>query len=384
MHGFTKYVLRCVIAVSAAIAMNSCVSEDIQDEPVNTGDNTLLSIGFQLPQMEERSRAEGGYEDGVDYENYLDIPNKKYRIYFFDSADKYISRFIPLSFTASGGDNKNMYVAFGVMPNEISELTGFKVVVLANWPKFPDDSSLQPGVTTIGDLCNDASAQFDCLTDFNLSPAYGRLIPFFGVHSYEGVKIEKGQLNTLAEPIALLRAMAKIELVVNIDGVSLSNPGLRGFNSKGYCAPANVLSQDDYNHNGNWNEDYVKTPHLVGDANDAGQGTELLPLLCKQRHDGVNKETWIAYVPEYRNLASADGTENYKSFLEFNLDIQDEGAAPYKIYFRDYADGKEIAGTDFDILRNNCYRFTISIAHGALIINVKKWENAYDNKFTFE
>lgn len=378
MQGFIKHILRPAAVLLATLVLTSCIYEDEPDSPAAVDEPTMLSIGFQLPAMAARSRAGGGYEPGVDYENYVNVERDGYRIYFYDSSDRYITRFVPMTVSELGGSDAMTYSAWGMMPAELTELSDFKIVVLANWPAYPDDSALQPGVSTIGDLCDDASARFDCLTNFELNPDEGRVIPFYGVHHYTGVKIKKGKLNELPEPISLLRAMAKIEVISEIDGVRLTNVCLRGFNTTGYCAPAGVFSHVDYDHNGDWDADYVKTPHLPGDANDAGQDTAVLTMLPVS--DSSGRPRWIAYVPEYRNINADD----YKSHIEFNLDYQDEGDTPYDLQFAEYADGKIVAGSHFDILRNNYYRFTVSIAHGGLMIKVRKWDAAYDNNFTFE
>ncbi len=359
--------------------MVSCIYEDPQDETAIPEARTLLDISFRLPQMNAQTRADGSYEDGVGYENYLDIYNGGFSIYFFGTDNKYITSFVPVAISGPDAGQNGEYKVQSLVPDEIMGLSAFKIVVLANWPSYPDDRMVA-GTTTIDDLCNDVSGQFDCLPSFDLNPDKGLMIPFYGIHSYTGVTIEKGKINTLGEPIALLRAMAKIEVVVDIDGVSLSSIGLRGYNKKGYCAPDKVYTHGDYDHNGDWNQDYVKTPHLIGGANDRNQeGNALLPMFCRQRRDGTKKETWIAYVPEYRNTDPAD----YKSHIELTLDIKD---TPDEIYFADYdkTTGKMIPNTYTDILRNNCYRFTVSLKGGILIIKPQKWEYAYDNEFIFD
>lgn len=355
----------------------SCVY-DGQDGPEFADDDSLLNIGLSLPMTLAETGETGGYVPGEGYENYIDIKNRGYRIYFFDSADKYIARFTPMLITASDSKD-NTYDVLGKATGDIAGLSDFKIVVLANWPSYPD-AGLVRGVSTIDDLCSDAAARFDCLSSFELDPDKGLTIPFFGVHHYAGVTIEKGKRTTLAEPVALLRAMAKIEVFVDIDGATLSSIGLRGYNAKGFCAPAGVYSQSDYDHNGNWDMDYVKSPHLVGGANDTDAGNAYIPLLHKAA-SGTKQEMWIAYVPEYRNL----GAESYKSHIELKLDAQSDEAVPYDIYFADYdANGKMVSNSYFDILRNNCYRFTVTIDRGDLVIKVEKWQNAYDNKFVFD
>jgi len=398
MQEILKYIRYIATAAFAAIAMCSCVYDYLPEEPDEIPhDVTLLNIGFRLPGM--RAASDGGaagvdgYGPGVDYENYLDIKKGKYKIYFFGTDNKYLAEFIPLFLTPSGTDAEGGYEAVGMVPGEVSSLSSFKIVALANWPSCP---AMTPGVTTIDDLCNAEQAQFDfgswidgsSLKSFELNPDRGMIIPFFGVHEYTGVTFEKGKRTVLAEPVALLRAMAKVEVVFDNDAITLSDVVLRGYNPKGYCAPAGVYSQAGYDHNGNWSEDYVKTPHLVGGVNDPGHTNAAVPLLRKyQRDDTKNqKETWVAYVPEYRNTNSAGTPNTEKSHIELRLDIQDADSAPYIIDFAEYDEQGKMKqpGTYFDICRNNYYRFNVKIAGSGLVIIVRKWENAYDNKFIFE
>jgi len=388
MHSFINNIRGKALAALALFAMTSCVYDnDMPDDPnmpVTPGpDRTLLSLGFSMPMSRAENGESNGYIAGVDYENYLDIRNGGYRIYFFDKDNKYITRFIPIGVTPSG-DGENTYDVLGVAPDKIVGLNDYKIVVLANWPNgYPDDELNDGTITTIDELCSHAKAQYDCLPNFDLNPDEGRLIPFFGLHHYTQ-EIVKGERTTLEEPIALLRAMAKVEVVVDINGVSLTDLVLRGYNTRGYCAPVGINEHTDYDHAGaditdKWNQDYTKTPHLIGGKNEDNSADAFIPLLRRYEQNGTQKETWIAYVPEYLSDVS-DGAKN--AHLEFKLDIREDKT--YSVYFAKYDAGKMVADTYQHVLRNNYYRFTISIDHGALVIKVKKWENAYDNKFTFE
>lgn len=383
-----EHILRSTAAallLLAALAAASCVYDDGGEEPE---ERTLLGVGFSLPLSLAEAGGSGGYIPGEGYENYIDVRTPdNYRIYIFDAADNFIARFVPM--LVSPVSDAGRYEVVG-RADALADRSDFKIVVLANWPAYPDDSALAAGSTTIGDLCTAATATFNALTDFELNPAEGRTIPFFGVHHYTGTTVAKGVRTTLAEPVALLRAMAKVELVVGTDGVSLKEVRLQGYNKQGYCAPEGVYSQSDYDHSGDWNADYVRRLHLVGGANDAAAASASAPLF---RKSGSQPETWVAYVPEYSNTGAAD----YKSRLRFKLDIPgvDADDKVYTLYFADYgadtvvgADGSENAappadGTYFDLWRNNCYRFTVTVKGGLLLLNVKQWENAFDNNFEF-
>ncbi len=362
-----------------AVTATSCVY-DKGDEPDVPDDTTLVSMTIQLPGMRTAAAAGTGYESGAGYENYIEISADGMRIYMFDTDNKLLMRFVPTSVTDNGG---NTYTVVGKLPAELETISNFKMVVLANWPAYTDDAALTPGTTTIDDLVKAETAQYTGLTNFVLNPAENRVIPFYGVHEYKDVAIRVGMQNKLSEPVALLRAMAKVEVVLDTPGASLSSVSMRGFNPTGYCAPQGVYSQSDYDHNGQWEQDYVKTLHLPGGFNNADAANAVLPLYRSKEADGEQKETWICYAPEYCNTRIGDVATNFKARLELMVYGIDKDA-PYEIFFADYdANGILQAGTDFDIQRNNCYRFIVKLSHGGLIIKVMKWENTYDNDFIF-
>ncbi len=380
-----EHILRSTVAallLFAALTAASCIYDDGEEE---SDDRTLLDVGFSLPMSLAEAGGNDEYLPGEGYENYLDFGADGYRIYFFDADSKFIARFVPMLVSPVSGADR--YEVVG-RADELAGRSDFKIVVLANWPAYPDDSALIAGETTIEALCTAATATFNALPSFGdgrapfeLNPAAGRTIPFFGVHHYTGMTVEKGLRTTLPDPVKLLRAMAKVEVVVGTDGVSLKELALHGYNKQGCCAPSGVYSQDDYDHNGNWSADYVQRVHLVGGANDADAASAVAPLL---RKSDAQRETWVAYVPEYRNTGASD----FKSCLQFKVDIPGIAAdnKDYTIYFADYeADGVKTppVGTYFDLWRNNCYRFTVKIKGGLLLVNVNQWENAYDNDFEF-
>jgi len=385
MRAILKYSLVAVMMALLAGVTTSCVYDNLADEPDCSGGSpageTMLVIRMNLPVMAETRAGGGTYEPGTGYENYINTTSDGLRIYLFGSDNKFILRFIPMLVSQQGGGSSVTYTAVGRLTPEMESLTDFKVVVLANWPVW-SDGTLVPGVTTIGDLCNDETAQFSSFTRHELNPDEGRTIPFYGVHEYSGVTFEKGTRNTLDEPVALLRAMAKVEVVFDNPGLSFDDVILHGVNSKGYCAPEGVYSQAAYDHDGNWNEDYVRTLHLAGGANDADATSNVTHLLRTQQADGTQKETWVCYVPEYRNT-SGSGPAADRAWLELRLDIPD--ITLENVYFVDYdSSNRPVANTDFDLHRNNLYRFNVSLGKGGLIIRVLKWENTYDNNYTFE
>ena len=88
MNFVIKYI-RCLwLAVFLCIATASCDSD--ADIPVLTSEGRLLNIGFKMP-----ARNGTVTEAGVDRENYIDWSDNAYRIYFFDTNNKFIASFTP-------------------------------------------------------------------------------------------------------------------------------------------------------------------------------------------------------------------------------------------------------------------------------------------------
>lgn len=374
-------------------ALASCSREAAEDPDVPSGGEATLNIGFKIPT---RTAAEG-YEDGETDENYIDIAGGNYRIYFFDTDNKFIAGFDPSGFISADGSDYRQYNVLGKAPDALVEHSTFKMVVLANWPEYPEDSdvnvTLKAGETTITDICNADWAQYDCLTDGNetnptsvaLDPDADRLMPFYGVHEYNDVTFKPGVATILSEPVTLLRAMAKVEVILQTDGesdLSFSSLKINRYNAKGYCAPKDVFHQDSYDHNGNWESDYApQGVHLVGDQNNSEAKELSLRRVRRWDEGGKRYEKWTAYLPEYQNTGAGDAYSSIKARFD---NVQ---AEPYTIFFANYdssgqADNSN--GNRLNIERNNIYRFTVTVRNRRLMVNVQEWEYAYDNNYTFD
>ena len=343
---------------------------------------TTLNIGFRLPTRSLKSGE--SYEVGETYENYIDIENNNYRIYFFTSANKFIARFEPDGFVVAEGSDYSDYSVLGKAPAALVNHKNFKMVVLANWPQYGDDA-MKAGETLLADICDAEWGYFDRFSSFELGPE--RLIPFYGVHEYNNIEFKSGEATLLSEPVTLLRAVAKVEVILKTDDhfdLSFSEVKIRRYNKKGYCAPKNVFSQDNYDHGGEWNSDYVSGLHLVENSNDAEDKIQNFRFASQWTGvDGNKYEKWIAYLLEYQNI---DAGDKY-SCIEVRLDVQTGEDEPYKVYFASYDESGKTDNNDnakrFDISRNNLYRFTITVRNSRLMVNVQGWKYAYDNEYTF-
>lgn len=386
-------IIRCLLLLPAVLLV-SC-SRDAEDDSVPSAGEMTLDIGFKIPT---RAVADG-YEEGDMYENYIDMENGNYRIYFFDAENKLIAPFEPEAFILMAEDDKYVeYSVLGEVPEALAEHSDFfKMVVLANWPQY-NDANMKTEETTIADICNAAWAQYDCLTDgktnptaialnpFAADPTQRKLMPFYGVHEYSNVTFKPGVATILDDPVTLLRAMAKVEVILETDDyfdLSFSSLKINRYNAKGYCAPKDVFTQGDYDHNGSHDDDYVHTLHLVGDVNDGDEKELALRLVRRWDEDGKRYGKWTAYLPEYRNIDAGNAYSSIKA--KFNIQLADDN--PHTIYFSSYSGGKTDNSNEsrLNIERNNIYRFHVKCTsyNYSLMLTVSNWEELYENNFEY-
>ena len=332
-----------------------------------------LQLSLPMDASARTTRMTSGFEAGSKYENYINFNDvNSYRIYFFDTNNNYIARFIPFKTVMAEATEYTLYSVEGEVPEDVlrrasNNAMDFKIVVLANWENYKEPEA----GSALETICNADWAQFEILKSFELGEE--NLIPFYGVNEYEDVPVQYGGTITLEESIPLLRAMAKVEVVLNkedelnTEEMSFSDVTLHGYNSKGYCAPMNG-AYPQKGHIG---------LHLVGNKNEDNAIENTISFLSTQSDN--KKETWIAYVPEYDNTSDEDNA----AYIELRFDIQTEtDKKDFVIHFAD--DQTDIEDTSFDITRNHLYRFNVTIdPKGNLAVEVNDWENVFNNDFIF-
>lgn len=369
-----RHIVAMVFAFVCSLGGVSCSPEAVDGSPDDG--RMQVCIGLRVPLNPQTG---DDFEEGSMYENYIDVAGDNYRIYFFDSNNRFIARFLPSDVVAVEGRNYVDYTVQGEVPEGMAIYRDFKVVMLANWPNYKDDN-LEAGVTTIKELCNADWAQFSRPSKQQLEP--DNLIPFYGVHEYKDVTFEMGKPTVLSEPVTLLRALAKVEIVLEYDKETLEIPArskayICGFNDKGYCAPSGVYSQNDYGQGTDWENDYLGTLHLIGGKNQNGATNNRAEFL--RTSDVAGKVVWVIYLTEYQNK---DVGGEY-SYVE--IDLGEEGT--YKIYFAEYKDGvtDNADAKRLDIMRNNLYRFKVrlKLVDRRIEAEVSDWKNEYDNDFNF-
>ena len=343
-----KHIIRTLSVCIALLLLSACRQEQ---DGLAVADESAASVqvSFTLTTASGNASTRVGTDElGTGYENYIDITNNNFRFLLFDTKDdKFVYSFTPQSVTPAGasGEYTQTYEVEGEMPEEYADFN-YKVVVLANWPDYPEADELVEGKTTIKDICSVYAYQYTA----SFVPSEEHLIPFYGVATISTTL--RPDISTNLGTIDLLRALCKVEVKCSADGFTLKEVKLNKYSTKGMCAPLKV-----YN---NTKEDWEKNEqiHLPQD-NTVGASLSL------SNPDG----TFIAYVPEYNNAVLKD------SYLEVTLTDANNKEVTLKspnIYFKNYTDGSPVDGSDYDLIRNHWYQFDITkVDDGELIVQYR-------------
>lgn len=364
---FISY-LTIVLAALLLGACNSIMDDEVcADQPSDT--TTPVQIGFTLTTGDVSSRAiTEGEEAGTERENYIDIANNNFRILLFNTGNKYLTALKVNRITQTGDDGTTYYVE-----GELDEAyTDFKLVVLANWGTYADNWTPE---TTIANVCE---ATYSYSNSFNIN---NDLIPMYGVQIYNNVELRADLLTELPTDIDLLRAMAKIEVTCSAPDIKLTDVTLHNYNTSGMCAPENI-----YDNTAAWDVDTeTDCSHEIHLPVGITPNEESLPF---KKVD----ESYIIYVPEFDNT---DVTP--KSFISVSLE---RNGTPVvlenpNIFFGEYNDGTLKDNTDFDIVRNHYYKYTIANVDDGIKLQLEvmpweheewtvEWSYAYDFSCTVE
>ena len=330
----------------AMLALSSCIMDDGSGDvapDTDAGVQVGLHISLGTPAGAAKVPA-GNYDDATAtaYENFIDIENGGYRVLFFDMDNRYLATFEPQKFTALGSDRltSKTYEVTGKVDADMP--SNFKVVVLANWPSYPQN--LVRGVTTVADICSADNARFIYHSIYQLSPS--ELIPMYGIKECKNVTLRDKIIVPLGT-VHLLRAMAKVEVLGTEGPWTIEEVKLHNYNGFGYCAPADVFNEADYvryDYALDFNTNiHIPTGAFMQSALSLGE---------------VASGHFVIYVPEYQNTLNGIGIGNKATLgIRFKERTDKEYAVDFKYYQSPSADVTE--GTPFDIRRNYDYRFVI-------------------------
>lgn len=406
MREFLKYQVlplarAALLYVVPAFGLSSCIVEyPVGQDSAYSEEHATMMIYLG---MNSRSSSSDRFEAGVGYENYIDIPHDNFRIYFFDSDNKYIDSFHTV-FRPSVSPDKPEADGGLMFSGYIRPTLGskFKIVVIANWKDYPvagemsvsyDDSSfaLIKGKTTIKDLTTHEESKYAALkTPEEDAPWLGmdRLIPFYGVRSYDlsvthkdlvdedGNVLPGRMIDLKDDPIPLIRAMARVEVILDHPVASFESVQMTKVHDKGFCAPYKDKESDNWNFDysdycsgsysepEDWDKNYVRGVHLYPESVISSLNLTKISDRKENTDGSVIPEKWVAYVPEYRNIDVDDFTT-----LRVRLKkpaTADDAESPSSVsgddsYCKDiyFSENGNKDGIRYNIERNNVYRFVV-------------------------
>lgn len=333
-HLFRLPLAAAIIAIAGL--MSAC-TETVGEfhDPVTAAPaaTKTYKAGFYLTAGELSSRSRttppGNYDPGDGIENFIDLENRNIRVLIYDLGDRFMTEFTELTVTPAGDyQSSKRYFISGSTTTDISS-GKFKVIVLANWPAYPD--SPEPSMDEL----------FSQTFDFDGSqPSVNNPIPMYGIREINLPEIKPEQSTDLGT-IHLIRALAKIEVIFEDpdENWHLSRLELTRYNTSGFCAPA-VTGQDDYVKD-NWNNDYIGRPFIPANVIEASN------LSFTDAGNGH----YVLYVPEFRNVGAGSATARIcADFAESFLGER----------YIDLRDSSQPGSPLTDIMRNIWYRITIT------------------------
>lgn len=360
-----KELLRHILILPARVAaasllmllVQACSSDNEPDMfPEVSYETTYTVCQLSVSTTEApASRAAGylgdDYDTGFDFENYIDIPNHNFRLYYFDSTnDTFLAELIVESIAPlETSTYSKTYSVKGKTPDTV-ENKSVKIVVLANWPEYPQ--TLTPGVTTISDFWN-------YTYEFNkesMKLSADVLVPLFGITDAKTVIFDRGGITNVGT-IHMLRAYAKVEVRSGASNVyPIESVKLHRYNTRGFCM-ANVSSQAEYV-KGSSAHDYTSSAWIPSGC-ESSETIDFMPNVSGN---------WVAYIPEYKNLAS-DGSlrpDGERTTIEVRYsNYSSTEVTEFKDYTVEFADydtnvTPNKPETYHDVMRNNWYIFTLT------------------------
>lgn len=343
-----RYILYSLTLLLGTLTLGSCVNDD--DVCLPDGKTQVIFSLVLQDNVKATTRVGdetwNNYtpkEDGVEYDNYIDLDNLQ--VLVFGSDGTYVGTLADMVYTAKGAKDPNKYETtayeyIGTAPSNISAGT-YKFVILANCAKVNATST-----TTLASL-NDLT--------YNLFADSGntQYIPMWGVKEAP-LTLVAGARQELGT-IGLLRAMAKVN--VKLTGESLTERyfikdiKVTRYNKSGYTLPTGA-------------ETAVNTEVLNLDASIHVNASAATEKTFTADEEGATDLTF--YLTEYDNW----GENATDARLIVTLGKSDDATysrifTDYPIQFRDYVKTGDNAGTidangnKYNIIRNHLYQFNI-------------------------
>ena len=295
-------------ALLSLLLLASCSRNDEVAVAEGEEGKVYVTLTLSINGEEVGSRATWEYNDndnpgdGNEWENTID----DLQILIYDANNNYVGKVEDLIQLLDG-----RYSGTLSSDAEWTGNTNYKIMAFANCPSIDNPSN----ISTLD------------YTRANVS-----YIPMWGVTTTT-FDLTPGESDDIGS-IDLLRAMAKVEVIMDADGYTIDNIAVDKSNTQGYCLPKGYDSVSE-------------TEQLDMEGTDPASFhpfTTFENPPIKKEQDGK----YYIYLPEYEN------TETNAAKIKVTVNGE-----PYELEFKNYENGTP-TGAPYDIVRNHIYRYTIT------------------------
>lgn len=368
------FLSKVMVALAVALTVQGCANEMEENITAPEGSGMRLSVCVATSNaMSTRAgHTDSEQQFGSDVENHIDFDGNDFRLALFDSRGNHLIDIdCDNSWVITLSQNGNyVYYRFDtelVFPETTPEdviadvkANGIQVMALANW-RAADSNASYDGIFTKSDNSRQTLGEIwadDQHYNFaypvrtsntatwvpSISGSKKSLIPMFGIGKSTKFTPVGSTSNRASVTVPLQRAMAKVEIIDNIDkenpGTSFEGVAMSRFNTSGRFIP-NLAA------NPNWDKvgqqvDFSSVPFNVSTL----EGLTFVK-------EGTDK--WIAYIPEmYIGQTLTDSRPHVEVKLKGENKVN-------KIHFAQYDEdtgNPSVADESWEhILRNHIYRF---------------------------
>lgn len=376
----------CWLAAAGLLA--GCSINDYGTCPPDGGDGRYsLRIQMMVPNAGIGTRASDHKEEpGSEAENFIDINDL--RILIYDGEDGSLAMEIDQAKLEEGHVPSDTYTSYFIKVGPIdpdwipNKLESFRIMVLANWNSF--DRSAKNTRYPFSGTSISAESPYSIYKndqDFNFtmpqsrnestwvpSKSDGRHIPMFGISdelsinaadsdaSSDGPTIDAGS-------ISMLRSIAKVEIIDEMEGQDITGVTLSRSNASGRFIPDITLDGNvnwDKKADGSGSIAQLSVPSLPAIYKDGTAAADdyITDLsLFVQETDSHGKSIWAAYIPEMTFPES-------ESRPVFTVGYKNTSTANSKSFnFNNFVDGKEVSGNSVlkSVLRNHIYKYYVKV-----------------------
>ena len=352
-----------------AIILTGCSHGAICDEPEEPAVKEGYELYFKLRLAKASRATDDDYhwenfrpsEEGDEFENRIDLNSIRIHIYSVDgTTPTFIRSVIP---EMTPGDSLEDYV-FKINLEDIS---------------YPIYERKLRVMMTANCAMDDISKSSDLTYNYKDLPEKG--IPFFGVTTIDFPFYGENPVN-----IDLLRACAKIEIEMSGDLIDEGYYIRPGSSCNGGTNASAKFTEYGYVLPNGWNTASSTGKMLhSGSLREYGTSRSTLDAFStKDINSNQYSKIWI-YLPEVKN--GTDRNERYITLNYYNPTgrTNNQRNASVTLYFRNYSEGSSVEGTQYDIVRNHIYRYTIAgiATTPTILYAVSQWDERISGDINF-